>query len=362
VIALFLANIKILVRNREALFWALAFPLIFVLAFGLFDLDGGSQSSFAIIDQSDSALSKALTENLAKVDSFHIQEELTDEAAALEALEAGDIDFVLVFPEEMKSLIPGAANTQSVAITLYKDESNIQQNQIISGVLRQFLDEVNFRVANVNRLLTLQEENLYSKQVSYFDFILPGLVGMGVMIFSITFVATNIARYREQKILKRMQATPLRVSRFFVAQILAFLAVSVVQGIIILAAGVLIFGAHVYGSYLDLIILVVIANIIFLNIGFIVAALTKSVNAASGFANVVAMPMMFFSGAFFPNELLPEQIRSVVQLLPLTPLLDAMRVVALDAEPIWMSVPQLAMLAGWIVVTSVLAIRLFKFS
>ena len=60
-----------------------------------------------------------------------------------------------------------------------------------------------------------------------------------------------------------------------------------------MAAGVFIFGANVYGNILWILVVVTIANIVFLNIGFIVGAFAKNARAADGMANAIAMPMMF---------------------------------------------------------------------
>ncbi|MBI2856225.1 MAG: ABC transporter permease, partial [Chloroflexi bacterium] len=136
---------------------------------------------------------------------------------------------------------------------------------------------------------------------------------------------------------------------------------SVVQAVIIVAAGVLIFGGHIYGNFLWILVLVVIANVVFLNLGFIVGAIAKNVRAADGLANAVTMPMMFLSGTFFPRESLPGVLSTVVGYLPLSPLLDVMRGVALDARPFWEYPTELAILGGWIAVTSVVAVRVFRF-
>ena len=71
--------------------------------------------------------------------------------------------------------------------------------------------------------------------------------------------------------------------------------------------------------------LAVLANLTFLNLGFIVGSIAKTVQAASGLGNAVAMPMMFLSGVFFPTENLPTILARVVAYLSLSPMLEAMR-------------------------------------
>jgi ABC-2 type transport system permease protein len=210
--------------------------------------------------------------------------------------------------------------------------------------------------------VTLEKEAVSSKSVSYYDFILPGLVAMGVMNYSISGIAVSLSRFREQRILKRILATPLAPSHFLVAQVFAHLLLALVQAVLILAVGILLFGGHVYGSIPALLLLVTLANIIFLNIGFAIAGRAANPEAASGVANAVALPMMFLSGVFFPTSTLPDVMQKLVALLPLTPLIEAMRKISIDGAALTECDPQLLALAIWVVVSFALARLNFSFT
>ena len=353
---LIVANLKMLVRNRQALFWAIAFPLIFVFVFGLFNVGKLSTSTIAIIDYAQDDLSRELVQNLGQIEIFEI-EERQDEAEARKEVEDGDLRFLLIIPQGLATAI---ANNSPTSITLVFDEGNLISGAVIR-VVERFLDQVNLSLVGAPTLLELHPQGILARQLDYFDFLLPGLVGMGVMTFSIIGIATAMALYREQKILKRILATPLRVRTFFAAMVIAYLVVSVVQTAIIFAAGVILFDAHVFGNYLEIGLLIVLGNLIFLSIGFIVGALAKNVQAASGLGNAVALPMMFLSGAFFPTEDLPDILSTIVGYLPLTPLLDALRGVALDAKSFWEFPQEMTLLAVWVVASSLVAVRVFRF-
>lgn len=368
-LSLILANIKMIYRNRQALFWALVFPLIFVVVFGLFRLDRPPTITIGVVDRSNDQLSRALIDNLAGVGQFKIQPE-EDEATAREKLRKGDLRYLLLIPDRLAERVRGETPTNrrpptmptpaTASLTLAYDQSQSLSGVVVSTV-RRFLDRTNLELASAPAVLTLAEEGAISRQVDYFDFILPGFVGMGVMNYAIIAVAVAMTEYRGQKILKRIRATPLNVRTFFTAHIIAFLLLSLVQAAVILAAGILLFGGVVYGNYLWLFLLVLLANIVFLNLGFIVGSVAKNVNAASGLSNAVTIPMMFLSGVFFPKDNLPPFLAKAVEFLPLSPLLDALRGVALEAKPFWAFPSELALLGAWIVVTSVVAVRIFKF-
>lgn len=352
------ANLKMMVRDRQALFWAIVFPLIFVVVFGLFRMDQANPVTIAVIDKAQDPVSSVLVENLKTVELLKLDLNMT-EAQARQSLKEGKTNFVLVIPEGLAAGI--SAGQAPAQLTVIYDEARVSTNQIMLGVMQQFIDQANMSLQQARPLIELKPEGIQARRIGYFDFLLPGFVGMAVMTSGIFGMATTIAVYRQRKIFKRLLTTPLSVRTFFAAQVASSLILSVVQSSIIIAAGVFLFNGHIYGNLLWLYVLVFLANTIFLNIGFVIGSIARTEQAANGLANVISMPMMFFSGVFFPTESLPGIMAKVVQYLPLTPLLDAMRGVALEAKPFWAYPWELALLGLWIVLTSAVAVRVFKF-
>ena len=355
---LFVANLKMFYRNRQAAFWAMAFPLIFVTVFGLYEFGQPPRVEMVVVDRADDALSRGIVEALQDMDFIEI--EYTDDADDAAARVAdGEVGYALLIPAGLLESV--AVSRDPTDLRLIYDEEEVTTTSIVSSVVGDVLDQASMVVQGALPLLGLRTEGVATRQVDYFDFAMPGFVAMGVMFYGIIGIASVMALYRQQGVLRRIKATPLPVRTFFVAQVAAYLVISLVQAALILAVGTLIFGANVYGNLLWVGPLIIFANLTFLNMGFIVGAFSKTVEAASGMGNAVAMPMMFFSGVFFPTESLPAVMRSVVQYLPLTPLVDALRGVMLDAKPVWEFPAELALLSGWVVVTSIFAIRTFKF-
>ncbi len=353
-ISLVLANLKLIYRDRQAAFWAIAFPLIFLLIFGLFNFNDLNPFDVVVIDHANNELSEGLIKDLDSLELLDLEMGFDEDAARQEVAD-GDSNYLLIIPEGLDP------TTNPGDLTLIYDESEFQTKQLVEGLIMRFLDGANLRLRGVQPLLGLQSQGIQGQPVEYFDFLLPGLIGMGVMTFSIIGMGTTMAQYRQQRILRRIQATPLKVRTFFIAQVLAWLMLSLVQTAIIMTAGTVIFSAVIYGNYFWVLPLVILANLTFLNLGFIVGSLSKSVQAASGLGNLLTMPMMFFSGVFFPADSLPAIMSYAVKYLPLTPLLEALRGVLLDAQPLWDFPTQLGLLVGWVVVTAIIAVKTFKF-
>jgi ABC-2 type transport system permease protein len=187
------------------------------------------------------------------------------------------------------------------------------------------------------------------------------------MTNSIISIAVRISTYRNQAVLKRLLATPLPVWKFFAGEIIAHLLLAIVQALIILAVGVFVFGGDIHGSPVLIqvawvLLIVLLGSVVFLNIGFILSAWARSPAAASGMGNAVALPMMFLAGTFFSTASLPWLLPYAALALPLTPMLDALRQVAINSAPLWDTWPQLAALGAWAAVTALVAVRVFRFT
>lgn len=360
-IHLVIANLKLVLRNQQALFWAVLFPLMFVFVFGIFfgrgdPFAGGGAPSVAVIDRAQDDLSRGLTEALSAEENLSV-ELWSDEAAAREKIADGNLNLLLIFPEGMSV---AASDSPPAQIATVFDQTDTA-GTIAVGTVGRFVDASNLRLAEAPARLALSYDSIIGDELGYFDVLLPGLAIWGVMNFSILGLATTLATYREKKILIRIQVTPLPVGMFFASQVLAYMFLPLVQAIIMLATGVFLFGASIQGSLPQFALLVIVGNCVFVCLGFIVGSFSRTVAAASGLGNAIALPLMFLSGVFFPIDSLPSVIRIIVEYLPLAPMLDVVRGVMLQSRHFWEFPLELGIICGWIVLSAAVAIRTFRF-
>ena len=374
-LALTVANLKMMVRNRQTAFWALFFPVMLVVVFGLFDFSGVSSTNVAIIDLSQgpkSELLQARLQSIELLDVADLSEKTLDRAQAAEDLASGDLGYLVVIPPDFDA--PGAAGPdagtpdadtregQPAPVVLAYTTRNPERNQLVDGAVRSVVAEIGASGGPVIPSRLIISSVIEARPVDYFDTVLLGLLALGIMTNSIISIAVRISTYRNQAILKRLLVTPLPIWKFFAGEITAHLVLALLQGAIILSLGVYVFGGQVHGNLAWLLLITVLGSIVFLNLGFILSAWARTPAAASGMGNALALPMMFFAGTFFSTASLPGVLPYVAEALPLTPMLEALRAVALDQAPIGETWPHLAALAGWAAATGIAATRLFKFS
>ena len=349
-----IANLKMIVRNRQALFWALAFPVVMLGIFGLVGSFRGSTVTIGVVDYANDALSKRLIDSLSDMPDFEV-EVRDDEEAAREAVRDGDLGYLLVIPSGLESL---AQSGPPVSLTLVYNEGLLGGSVVVE--IERFLDRINLELAGASTRLKLRKEGALSEDLSFIEFMLPGLALWGIMSNSIIGLAASMATYREKKILRRIKASPLKPRTFFAAQVLAYLVMSLVQATVILGLGAIVFRVPVGGNFLIIGVLILVCNIVFLNLGFIVGAFSKTVAAASGFGNVIVLPLAMFSGVFFPPEMLPGFLTEVMRFLPLAPMVEILRGITLGAKTVLDFPFQLGLIAAWIGVTALAAVRVFK--
>jgi ABC-2 type transport system permease protein len=344
---LFIASVRMIYRDRQVLFWALAFPIIFAVVFGLFGFEDAPEVEIDLHGDGASPLYQALEEGLTSIEPFTLSRS-ADPASAATNVVQGETDV--------------AVTVEGSSVHVQYNQTNFDTNRFAIAAIDQVVNEANLEAAGVTEpAVSLETTPIAGEDVTYYDFLLPGLVVMGLMNASIGGMAVAIARFREQRILRRILATPLDPKRFLAAQVGARLVLALVQAALILAVGVFIFGATIHGNVAWLFLLAAVGNLIFLNIGFSIAGRARNPDAADGIANAIALPMLFLSGTFFPTDTLPGVLQAVVAILPLTPLLEAMRIVAVDGDPISAAGSQMLLLAGWIGVSVIVASRLFRF-
>jgi ABC-2 type transport system permease protein len=191
--------------------------------------------------------------------------------------------------------------------------------------------------------------------VDYFTFVVPGILAMSSLQFSVFWTSGSYARMGETKVLRRLEATPIPRGAFLAGQVMARLIIVAVQASIVIGVGVLL-GASIAGNPVLMILLTIVAATTFLSVGFAIGARASNVDSANMMAGMTVMPLVFLSGAWFPISGLPGWLESVMEVLPLAPLLEAMRAVAIQGAGIADIGGNLAQVAMWIPVTFAIAV------
>jgi ABC-2 type transport system permease protein len=350
-----IANIRSFTRDRSALFWTLAFPLIFVVLFGSIFSGGNNERSIGFADLDGSPASAALKGAFDRIDGVKLVD--GSEADLLARMKKGEVATVIVVPQGYATAV--AAKAGPATVTVYTDPSQSQAD----GQTRQL---VGFVLSAFNQAATGQPpavepayESIQTSDLTFISYLVPSILGMSLMQVGV-FAAIPLVADRQKLILKRLHATPLRRWQLVGSNVLMRLLIAVLQTAIIVGVGSTLYHVQIAGSWLLIGALILLGSLAFIALGYVIASFASSEDAANGMTSAVQFPLMFLSGTFFPIDAMPDALKTVARILPLTYLGDGLRQVMVDGTPfapLWVC---FAFLAVWLVVCFGIAARFFK--
>ncbi|XUX01378.1 MAG: ABC transporter permease [Dehalogenimonas sp.] len=352
---LLVANFRMFVRDRTALFFTFAFPLIFIGLFGM--VFGGSNSvnyKIGLVQEDASIISQHMADGFKQIPIFTVSEDTLDNS--LNSLKKGDLSAVVVIPAGIDATINSGS---AAAITLYHDPSQTATAQVILPVMQQFVDQFNRQITQAPVAVTLTEKSILSNNLRFIDFFVPGILGMSIMQSGL-FGVLPLIEWREKKVLKRLGVTPLSRSTVVTSQLVFRLGIVVLQSAVILAVAK--FGYHVpiLGNWFLLLGLIMLGTLLFVALGYVVGARVKTVEGANPIVQLISFPMMFLSGIFWPVDIMPAFIKPVVTAMPLTYLGDGLRQVMVESTPLYPLGVDILVMFAWLAVCMLVTVRLFK--
>ena len=344
------ASLKIFIRQREAIIWTLLLPVFMIVLFGLVDFDGVGRLSVGVVNEAGEAGLK-LVSRLEEVRTVQVTNGERDQE--LKKLMDGERDLVLVIPS---GYVPGAT---SILPAAYVNEASPDEAELAMMVLQNVVDHMPGS-QHTDQAGVLNPVRLRGRNLSYIDFLIPGIIGMSIMQMGIFGVAFSFVSLKKRGILRRLSVTPIRPNDFIVGQIFMRLVVVLLQISLLVAVGVLFLDLHFAGSLLEMFVIGMLGAFVFLSMGFAIAGVSSSEDQVAPLSNIVAMPMILLSGVFFSRVGLPGVVHTITDFLPLTYLNDGLRAIAIDGAGLADVLPNLAGLSVWCVLSCGVAIFLFK--
>jgi len=159
----------------------------------------------------------------------------------------------------------------------------------------------------------------------YIDFLVPGLIAMGVMMSCMWGISYGLIDKRSKKLLRRLVATPMKKSHFLIALITVRIILNFIESLVLFFFALIAFKMTIQGDLSALILMFLAGNIAFAGIAVFVSSHTSNTEVGNGLINFVVFPMMVLSGVFFSYHNFPDWSIPVIQKLPLTTLADGIR-------------------------------------
>ncbi len=347
-------SLKSIFRSPSAVIFSIMFPLVFIMVFGLIGSGGGISLDVAMDKNSDTT--NPVYQALRSTKSINIIVE--DSKKTKEYLEKGDITAILNIQKR---------NNNQYEINLKSSEAvNPQSISVLQSILNDMINTINKNIyplaptiATINNDIQKIPGRIYRR----IDFILPGQLGFSLLsagVFGVAFLFFNL---RNQLVLKRFFATPIKKGYIVVGEALSRVIFQMITAVVIIGIGVLAFDYTLVNgitTLLQILLLSFISLIVFMGFGFVVSSLAKNESTIPPFANLFTLPQFLLAGTFFPVSVFPKWLQYICNVLPLTHFNTAMRNIAFEGAPLYTCWPNLLVILAWGVGIYALAIKVFK--
>ena len=333
-VQLTLTRIREFLREPEAVFWALLFPILLTTGLGV--AFRNRPVDVLNVGATDPAIAASLRRESA------LSVELFSTAAGRDALRVGKVALLAE---------PGPGTT----VVFRYDETNPE-----GRAARALADGAVQRAAGRRDPIAVEDRLVREAGSRYVDFLVPGLVGLGIMSNALWGLGFSIVDARRRHLTKRLIATPMPRRDYLLSYLIWRMLILAAEVGVPVVFGAIAFGVPVRGHLIDLVIFCVVASLSCSALGLLLASRAKTIEGISGLVNLVQVPMWILSGVFFSARRFPDVVQPFIKVLPLTALIDGLRAHMLQGASLAQLSPQLAVLGTWLIVCFALALRLFR--
>jgi ABC-2 type transport system permease protein len=353
-------NTKRFFRDKLAIFFTVVFPLIFLFVFGGLN-SGSSDVSFrvALINDSVTSFAKDFEKQSRDSKILKVDPEVSTLEAAKDKMTKSQLDATIILPKDFGNVRAGEQYPSGQAKILYTS-NNEQSASALSSILDAQFKGINERFVTTAEPFSVKSERLNERALSQFDYTFAGLLGFAIIGMGIFGPVNVFPELKKMGILRRLSTTPLRVWQYFLATMIGQAIIGLLSLAIMFLVAIFVFDLNVVGNYFELALFLVFGIITILGIGLALGGWAKNERQAAPLSNIIVFPMMFLSGTFFPRFLMPDWLQRVSDFLPLTPVIDGVRLIATEGAHLAEIMPQLGLLAAWTVIIYFIAFRVFR--
>lgn len=356
-----IAGLKRFTRDKVSLFFTFAFPLIFLFVFGSIFSNASVSFNIAIVNYSKSEFAQRFIDEV-KSDSHKLLkvEDVNGIDEARQKMKRSEIDGIIELPEDfgVVSSDAEAAAPSGVLKVLYAKGSD-QAGSALTAVMEQIISFVNKELGQPESPFKVEPQAVGDEQLSNFDYTFTGLLAFSLMSMGVFVLASQMPAEKQKGSYRRLRAAPFTAGQLVIATSIIYTLISITSAVMVMIVGALVFKFQMRGDWLLFVPFLVLSAVMMVGIGLAIGAWAKNENQASPLSNLVAFPMMFLSGTFFPAYLFPEWLSNISRFIPMTSIVDGFRLIMTESASLSEVLPQFGGVLISIVVVYTLAIKLF---
>jgi len=351
-------NYKEFIREPGIIFWSLVFPVLMAWVLGVaFTKKGELIQTIALVDdprvehpELKSFLARARIEpdQTGVLYFYSIENKLGKLVFRIRPV-SSDSAFLMVKRGQTSLILK--EQKDSLIFQFDPQNTDARYNYIMLSAAI-YHEQVAFDTASVQVLSRLGTR--------YVDFLIPGLLALGIMNGFLWGIGYGLIEIRSKKLLRRMVAAPMKKWQFIISHFFARITLSIFEAAILFLFSWIYFRIEIQGSLVAFFMIFAAGSFCFAGISILMAARTSSSRIGNGLINFISMPMMVLSGIFFSYHNFPEVAVPFIQKLPLTMLADSLRSIMTEGTGIAENLPEFLLLSGLGFLCFLVGIKIYK--
>jgi ABC-2 type transport system permease protein len=376
-------EIRQLMRDVLTMGFVVGVPAVQLLLFGYAINQDVRNVRTAVVDHSNSFISRQLIGQLEATQTFRIYQQLDSDEKARELLKEGDVRVVVVVPPDYtRSYYRG----RGAEISILVDATDPILARAVRASANGLMDKHNRRLQSFDinigesalrvprerttfgtkpdlvrqRFLRFSVINLYNPELRTPVFVVPALLGVILTTTMILMTALSIVRERERGSFEFLIATPVSRMELMTGKILPYICIGIIQIVIVVFTGLILFDVPAAGSLIDLGIVSLFFIAANLTLGLVISSVTASQFQATQLSFFFFLPSVLLSGFMFPFGSMPAPAQWIGETLPLTHFIRAARGILLRGSSLFEHMSEIGAMLLFSVILFGLATRLFK--
>lgn len=304
-------------RDRRTLLILFGLPIMQILLFGYALTMEIKNAGIVVMDEAGDVLSQQLTAKIAASKYFKIAGNVHAPGELEAPFRKGEIKCAVVFPPGFAADLQhtGTAQVQIVADASDPNTAKTLTNYLTS-IIMDYQQELQpgmhqpYQIIPVSRML-------YNPELNGSMNFVPGVMALVLMIICTTLTSVAIVREKEMGTMEILLVSPFKPIYVILSKAVPYLALSLVDFIIILVLATTVLGMPVRGNLLLLFLESMLFIIACLSLGLLISTITKSQQTAMLISMVgMMLPTILFTGFIFPLENMPIPMQVIANLLP----------------------------------------------
>jgi ABC-2 type transport system permease protein len=350
------ASLLAMLRSPTSIVFSILFPVIFIVVFG--SMVDNSQVNIKVgiapgCDTSNIVYRVISSVKIIKPQTGIPMSKMTD------ALQKGQITAIM----NLRNDAPFSPFPH-FKIDLTTSNSSVNKLKLLQSVINEAISNMNAKMFPKNpSAAKVTVTNIPGRAYRQIDFILPGQLGFSLLMAGVFGSSFLLFGLRQSHVLKRFFATPISRTYLIIGELLSRLFFQVIGFCIMVALGYFVFDFTLVNgilTFLEMLLLSVIALIVFMGIGFIISGVIENESSIAPVANTITLPQILLCGLFFPIDSYPHWLETFCKFLPLTFFVDGLRKIAFEGIHIWQMPTQLTGLIAWAVIISIASVKVFR--